>query len=47
MPPSREYSNKDIIKAIAGIKEDGLLSFRDAEDLFNVPVATIKRKTKK
>ena len=45
MPPSREYSNEDIIKATAGIK-DGL-SFRDEEDLFNVPVATIKRKTKK
>ena len=44
MPPSQEYANEDIIKAIAAIK-DGL-SFRDAEDFYNVPLSTLKRKMK-
>ncbi len=44
MPPSRDYSDQDIAKAIAGIK-DGL-SYRDVFDLYNVPVSTLVRKMK-
>ncbi len=44
MPPSRDYTDQDIIKAVAGIKD--VLSYRDAFQLYNVPLATLVSKMK-
>ena len=44
MPPARNYTNQDLVQAIAAVK-DGL-SYRDAFSLYNVPIATLDRKIK-
>ena len=42
MPPSRDYTNQDIVRAITAVKEG--ISYRDTFAFYNVPVSTIIRK---
>ena len=42
MPPAKDYTDQDFVRAIAAIKDR--LSYRDAFRLYNVPIATLVRK---
>ena len=44
MMKSRDYTSQDIARAIIAVKE--CLSYREASDLYNVPVSTLERKHK-